>query len=155
MISARNRQGNTALKQIEELRLTNKKKNDEIRKKQEEEEKRKKDEEHEARQKAAEEEKSKCAVVSPQNPHDIKNGIDTEQSKGMDYDMEVEENYGDEERSPLKKRSGSSKSATRKSRHPKVTPPSTRKLLCRHQQQLKRQHFWTPTSTRIPAPCLS
>jgi hypothetical protein len=37
MMSARNRQGNTALKQIEELRLT-KKKNDEIRKKQEEEE---------------------------------------------------------------------------------------------------------------------
>jgi hypothetical protein len=83
MISARNRQGNTALKQIEELRLT-KKKNDEIRKKQEEEEKRKKDEEHEARQKAAEEEKSKCAVVSPQNLQDIMNGIDTEQSEGMD-----------------------------------------------------------------------
>jgi hypothetical protein len=141
MMSARNRQDNTALKQIQELCLTNKKKNDEIRKKQEEEEKRKKDKEHEARQKAAEEEKSKCAVVSPQNLHDIMNGIDTEQSEGMDYDMEVEENYGDEERSPLKKRSGSRKLATRKSRHPKVNPPSDKEATVQTSTATKTSTF--------------
>jgi hypothetical protein len=45
MMTTRSRLGNNGLKQIEELCLLNKKKNDKIRKQQEEEDKRKKDEE--------------------------------------------------------------------------------------------------------------
>jgi hypothetical protein len=45
MMSAKTRQGSSALKKIKEFCLINKKKNDEIRKQQEEEEKRRKDEE--------------------------------------------------------------------------------------------------------------
>ncbi len=48
MMSAKTRQGSSALKKIEKFRLINKKKNDKIRKQQEEEEKHRKDEEEAA-----------------------------------------------------------------------------------------------------------
>jgi hypothetical protein len=117
MISVRTRQGSNALKKIEELRLINKKKNDKIRKQQEEEITQKKDNE-EARRIQEEAEKEAEVPIS-YNIHGIMNGIDSTPTEAMEEDA-----YNNkEECSPLKKRSGLSKSATRRTCKPQVTPP--------------------------------
>jgi hypothetical protein len=61
--------------------------------------------------------------MTPKNLHDIMNGINTPQDA-----MEVEDEADDDidERSPLKKQSGSSKTASRSSRSTQVTPPKTK-----------------------------
>jgi hypothetical protein len=114
MMLARTRQGSNAIKKIEELHLNNKKKNNKIQKQQEEEEKQKKDKEeaHRIQEKAA---KEKEEAITPQNLHDILNSVDSTQTETM-----VADNNG-EEGSPLKKRSGSSKSSTKRTRAPQVT----------------------------------
>jgi hypothetical protein len=111
MMTTRLRLGNNGLKQIEELHLLNKKKNDEIIKHQEEEDKCKKDEE-EVKKSTTEEEVSKEAEgITPQLLLKIMNGVES-----METSITQEDNNKDkeEERSPSKKRSRSSKSAKRK-----------------------------------------
>ncbi len=106
MLSTRTRQGSNAIKKIEELHLNNEKKNNEICKQQEDEEKQKKDKEEACRiQEGAEKEKEEA--ITPQNLHDILNGVDFTQMETM-----VADNDG-EECSPLKEHSGSSKSSTK------------------------------------------
>jgi hypothetical protein len=84
MISARTRQASTALKQIEELRLTNKKKNNKARKQQEEDEKRRKDKAEEERQRTEAEAAQTTVAMTPQNLHDILNGVNQTQLDNMD-----------------------------------------------------------------------
>jgi hypothetical protein len=114
MISARTRKGSNVIKKIEE-RLNNIKKNDKICKQQEEKEKQIKDEgiSHRIREEA---EKEKEEAITPQNLHDVLNGVDSNQTKTRAAD------YNQEECSPLKKCSGSSKSSTKRTRAPQVTP---------------------------------
>ena len=120
MMSLRTRKGNVSLQQIDELRLINKKKNDEAKKQQEEDEKRKKDEAEEERRRAEEDEVAKSKeTMSPTNLHNILNGVSTEQD---DASMGGESEPQEEERSPLKKRTGSSKASSRRSRSTNITP---------------------------------
>jgi hypothetical protein len=113
MILVRTRQGSNAIKKIEELQLNNKKKNDKICKQQEEVEKQKKDEEEACRIQA---EKEKEEAITPQYLHDVLNSVDSIQMETMAVD-----GIG-EERSPLKKQSDSSKSSTKRTPAPQVTP---------------------------------
>ena len=76
MMSKKTRQGNAALRQIEELRLINKKKNNKARKLEEEEEKRRKDEAEEALRRSKETAAQPRVEMTPQNLHDILNGVD-------------------------------------------------------------------------------
>ncbi len=76
MMSAKTRQGSSALKKIKEFCLINKKKNDEIRKQQEEEEKRRKDEEEATWWRIDEESEREKETMTPKNLHNIMNGID-------------------------------------------------------------------------------
>jgi hypothetical protein len=75
MISRTTRQGSTNFKKIEELHLTNKKKNDEARKLQEEEDKRKLDEAEEVWRKQSEREQARVNLT-PRNLNDILNGAE-------------------------------------------------------------------------------
>ncbi len=111
-----------ALKQIEELRLTNKKKNDEARKQQEEEEKCRKDEAEEERRRTEEEAVQNRVAMTPQNLHDILNGVDKAQLDDMVCSGKGDAESQEEERLPLKKRTGSSKSSSRRARLFSVTP---------------------------------
>ncbi len=115
MMSARTRQGSNVIKKKEEPPLNNKNKNNKICKQQEEEEKWKKDKEG-ASSIQEEAEKEKEEAITPQNLHDVLNGVDSTQTETMAAD-----NVG-EERSSLKKHSGSSKSTTKRTHAPQVTP---------------------------------
>jgi hypothetical protein len=117
---SKTRQGSSALKKIKEFCLINKKKNNKIRKQQEEEEKCRKDEEEAARQRIEEESEREKETMAPKNLHNIMNGINVPQNA-----MEVEDEEDDDinERSLLKKQSGSSKTASRRSCYTQVTPP--------------------------------
>ncbi len=120
-ISMTTRQSSAAFKKIEELRLTNKKKNDEARKLQEEKNKRKLDEAAEARWKHSEREQARVDLT-PRNLNDILNGAE----EGDPDDMECavgDTGSQEEEQSPLKERPVSSKSSTRRQGSAKVTPP--------------------------------
>jgi hypothetical protein len=117
MMSVRTRQGSNAIKKMEELRLINKKKNDKIRKQQEEEENKKGQGRSTPDPREAEKEKEKA--ITPQNLHDVLNGVESTPTETT-----VAANDG-EECSPLKKCSGSSKSATKRTRAPQVTPSET------------------------------
>jgi hypothetical protein len=103
-------------KKIEEIRLINKKKNDEICKQQEEDEKQRKDEE-EARR-IREEVEEEDETITPRNLQDVMNRLDYSPPEAI-----MEEADEEDERAPLKKQSGSSKSATRRTRVPQVSPP--------------------------------
>ncbi len=99
----------------------NKKKKDEIRKQQEEEDKHKKDEEEVEKCTTEEEVSKEVEGITPQVLLDIMNGEESTETSVMQEDNNEDEG---EERSPLKKCSGSSKSATRrKPSRPQVTPP--------------------------------
>jgi hypothetical protein len=115
MMPPMTRKGSSALHKIEGIRLINKKKNDKICKQQEEEEKQRKYKK-EARR-IQEEAEKEDETITPRNLHDVMNGLDYSLPKAM------EENDEGDERSPLKKRSGSSKSAARRTRAPQVSPP--------------------------------
>ncbi len=141
MILARTRQGSNAIKKIEELQLNNKKKNDMIRKQQEEEEKQKKDKE-EARRIQEEAEKEKEDAITPQNLHENLNGVDSTQTETRAADNDGEEH------SPHKMRSGLSKSSTKRTRAPQVTPS---KAMTTNQPApsylLNPPRFWIPSIT--------
>ncbi len=92
-----------------------KKKNDEICKQQEEEKKQSKDEEKAHR--IQEEAEKEDEFITPRNLHDVMNGLDYSPPEAME-----EDDKGDE-CSPLKKRSGSSKFAMRRTRALQVLPP--------------------------------
>jgi hypothetical protein len=114
--------GGISLKRIEELRLLNTKKNDENRKRQEEEEKRMKDE-GEATcllllKVEAEKESEK---MTSRARLDILNGVEAADEVARKT-REKEDDV--DERSPLKKRTGLSKSSSRRYRA-LVTPPKT------------------------------
>ncbi len=121
MMTTRSSLGNNGLKQIKELHLLNTQKNDKIRKQQEEEDKRKKNEK-EVEECTTEEEVSKEAEgITSQVLLEIMNGVESTETSVMQENSNEDEA---EEQSPLKKHSGSSKSATRrKLSHPQVTPP--------------------------------
>ena len=123
MISMTTRQGSVALKKIEELRLSNKKKNDEARKLQEEEDKRRMDEATEARRKQSEGKDQARVDLTPKNLHDILNGAGEGDPEGMECSAGEETGSQEDERSPLKKRPVSSKSSSRRQGATKVTPP--------------------------------
>jgi hypothetical protein len=93
--------------------LTNKKKNDEARKQQEEEEKHRKDEAEEERRRTEEEALQNRVAMTPQNLHNILNGVDKTQLDNMDCSGKGDAELHGEECSPLKKRTGSSKSSSR------------------------------------------
>jgi hypothetical protein len=98
---ARTRQGSNALKQIEELHLANKKKNNDVRKQQEDEEKCRKDEEEVKQCRIEEKAEREKEMMTPKNLHNIMNGLDSTQLGAIEI-KDVEDN-GDKERSPLKK----------------------------------------------------
>ncbi len=81
------KQGSNALKKIEEIRLLNKKKNDLIRKQQEEDKKQRKDEEEAKQLWMAKEDTAKDKeLMTPQNFHNIMNGIKTTATEEMDIE---------------------------------------------------------------------
>jgi hypothetical protein len=124
MMTTRSRLGNNRLKQIEELCLLNEKKNDKIRKQQEEEDKHKKNEEEVEKRMTKEEVSKEAEGITPQVLLKIMNG---DKSTKMSVTQEDSNEDEAEERSPLKKCSGSSKSATRRN-------PPARKLPCQIQR---------------------
>jgi hypothetical protein len=121
-----------AIKLIEEQRLANKKKNSEARKLQEEEAMRKKDEDDALKKaeeataaavKATQEKEDEMADGEPvgnlnQNLHDILNGVATDPEPPEDRAPKDQQ----EERSPKMKRSGSSKTSSRRNKPTKVSP---------------------------------
>ncbi len=120
MATRANQQGSNALKKIEELCLLNKKKNDEIRKQQEEEEKRKKDEEEAACLLQVEEETEKeSGTMTSWALLDTLNSVETVDKTAMEIEDKEDNKDG---RSPLKKRTGLSKSSSRRY-WAQVTPP--------------------------------
>jgi hypothetical protein len=121
MMTTRSRLDNNGLKQIEELHLLNTKKNDEIRKQQEKEDKCKKDEEEVEKCITEEEVLKEAEGITPQVLLETMNGVELTETSVTQEDNSKD---GAEEQSPLKKRSGSSKSATRqKPSCLQVTPP--------------------------------
>jgi hypothetical protein len=117
IMTTRRAAGGNALKRIEELRLLNKKKNDETRKRQEEEEKRTKDKEEAARLLLIEVEAEKeSGKMTSRALLDTLYGVEVVDEAAREIDTD--------ERSPLKKRTGSSKSSSRRYRA-QVTPPET------------------------------
>jgi hypothetical protein len=60
--------------------------------------------------------KEKEEAITPQNLHDVLNGVDSTQMEIMAADDDGEE------RSPLKKLLGSSKSSTKRTHAPQITP---------------------------------
>jgi hypothetical protein len=127
MLTRTTRQGSNSPKKIDEIQLLNKKKNDKLRKQQQEEEKRKKDEaEKEERVRSAEEGANQDQEwVKPQNLLGIMNGDDPTDQSTMEVDNIVD---NEDEHSPLKKRTGSSKT-TPKRNQALVTPPPPRAKL--------------------------
>jgi hypothetical protein len=112
-MSARTRQGSNAIKKKDKLCLINKKMHNEIRKQQEEAENKKDEEQARKIQEKAEREEE---VMNPHNLHNVLNGVKSTQMETMVVDDKWEEH------SPLKKCSGSSKSATKTVCIPQFTP---------------------------------
>jgi hypothetical protein len=88
----------------------------------EEEEKRRKGEAEEALRRSKETAVQSRVEMTPQNLHDILNGVNEARTEDMDCSEGENAGSQEEERSPLKKRTGSRKAPSRRHRTTNVTP---------------------------------